>query len=297
MITLNELSQMKTDDQDFIRNLVIDNYPLPFAPGQLTLLGAYTGMGRTRFMLHLFAGLFGKYAQPVLFVSNEEKEQQLYRKMASLLAGQYFNHDNDVPDELVAQHKVLSSDKCKMLWFDNNWEKLKAELVQWGKENRSGFLFIDKIQGLYIKTDYKNRNSELRIIIRELKQWAAEYQISVIVSSSIKMGNFFHYSLSSPFSKLLNGSVWEDFADLIMFLQRPTVYGITEDEEGNNIRCLSYLYVAKNQSGPTQTLNMYFDENNPGFRTYNKLERLRMSNPALGALVNHFGLVDKDSPF
>jgi replicative DNA helicase len=297
MITFNELSQKKIASIEASRNLVIDNYSLPFAPGQLTLLGACTGMGRTLFMLHLYAELFTKYRQSMLFVSNEEKEQPLYLKMASLLAGQYFYSDTQVPDKLFAQCEVLSSEKCKVLWFDNNWEKLKSQLDQWGKENRNGFLFIDKIQGLYIRPGYKNRNSELRIIIRELKRWAVEFHISVIVSSTIKKGNIFDFKLSSPFSKLFNISIWKEFADLVMLLQRPIVNGIYLDDEGNNIRCLANLYIAKNQSGPIQTLNIYFDQRKPGFKPYNKLERMRMANPAFGVLVNRFGLVDEDQPF
>jgi replicative DNA helicase len=297
MITFNELSQKKMGGEIATRSLVIDNYRMPFAPGQLTLLGAYTGMGRTLFMLHLYAGLFAKYGQSMLFVSNEEKELPLFRKMASLLAGQYFDSDKPVPDELIAQRNVLSSEKCKVLWFNNNWRKLKAELDQWGKENRNGFLFIDKMQGLYRKTDNKNGDSELRIMVRELKLWAAEFQISVIVSTSTKKGSFIPEIYGTPLWKLRNRAVWEDLADLVLFLQRPIVYGISEDENLNNIRQLANLFVPKNQCGPIQTLNMYFDQNNPGFMPYNKLERMRMVNPALGALVNRFGLDSEDLPY
>lgn len=279
-------------------HLSIDTYRLALEPGQITVVASCSGMGRTTLMLYLYQLLYQKYRKPQLFLSNEVHEPRLYRKIVASVSGVALDQLDVIPDALVQKHEVLRSDECQFCYLYENWHKLKAVLDNWGKENRNGFLFLDKLEGVFLSGPDRNRSNDLRFFLTELKSWASEYQISVLVAAGVRRTER-NPDYVPSLMNLKNGSVIEDFADAILLLYRASYFGLNEDEEGNNLRNYAELYVAKNCWGPLVTLKLYYDAHIPCFRPYDRLERMAFGNPALDKLAHQFGLEspDKDVPF
>ena len=54
-----------------------------------------------------------------------------------------------------------------------------------------------------------------------------------------------------------SGSIEQD-ADLVTFIYRPDYYGITQDEEGNDITGMAELIIRKHRNGQTATVPLKF---------------------------------------
>lgn len=279
-------------------HLTIDKYRLLFEPGQVTVLGSYTGMGRTTLMLYLFQALYQNYGKPQLFVCNEMSEELLYRKFVASVSGVALSPFGDVPAAVIEKHEVLSSEVCHFLYYGKCWPEMKTMLSNWAAQNRNGILFIDKLQALYLSGHYTKRNRVLRVILSELKEWAVEYQISVIVSSGIRREKR-DLEYRPQIKSLKNSSIIEEVADLILLLYRSAQDGFTEDGDGNNLRNFAELLVAKNIQGPLMTVRLHYDAQVPCFRPFDGLERMAFGNRALDKFAHQFGLesLDEDAPF
>jgi replicative DNA helicase len=54
-----------------------------------------------------------------------------------------------------------------------------------------------------------------------------------------------------------SGSIEQD-ADMVGFIFRPEYYKITEDAEGNDLRGIGQIIIAKHRNGPTGVANLRF---------------------------------------
>lgn len=54
-----------------------------------------------------------------------------------------------------------------------------------------------------------------------------------------------------------SGAIEQD-ADLVLFIHRPEYYGIDVDEEGNSLKGIAEIIVAKHRNGPTGDIQLKF---------------------------------------
>ena len=54
-----------------------------------------------------------------------------------------------------------------------------------------------------------------------------------------------------------SGAIEQD-ADLVIFIHRPEYYGIDVDEEGNSLKGIAEIIVAKHRNGPTGDIQLKF---------------------------------------
>lgn len=55
-----------------------------------------------------------------------------------------------------------------------------------------------------------------------------------------------------------SGSIEQD-ADIVLFIHRPDYYGVSEDEEGNDVRGITKIIVAKHRNGAVGEINLRFN--------------------------------------
>ena len=120
-------------------------------------------------------------------------------------------------------------------------------------------IYIDYLQLIthYIKGG--NREQEISIISRSLKALSKEINVPIVALAQLSRAVEQRGGAKKPILSDLreSGSIEQD-ADSVQFLYRPEYYGITEDEEGNDLNGKGFLLIAKNRHGATKDIDMRF---------------------------------------
>ncbi len=243
-----------------------DRHKVKFVPGQVVLVGSRPAMGRTMFLFYLYYNLWKSNHFPQCFITNEENEDQAFARLACTVTGIELSSFHEKYAALVTpDDEILQSDQNFILSGQSSWEVIKAELLALTEEKGIKAVYLDKIQGLWSSQSFVTREQELSYIIRDIKNFALEKQVIFFISSSLvrlverREGKY-------PFlSDLRESGALEEYADTVFLLHRPVMYGITDDENGNSLKNVAEMRIAKNRFGPTGEMNFSFDSNIPAF--------------------------------
>lgn len=128
-------------------------------------------------------------------------------------------------------------------------------------------IVIDYLQLIKSKTYKGNRDQELGEISRTLKATARDCNIPIIALSQLSRavesrGGGFRPRLSDLRE---SGNIEQD-ADIVMFLNRPEYYGITEDENGDSLIGVSEYITAKYRNGSVGDDLLLFDKSTTKFK-------------------------------
>ena len=104
-----------------------------------------------------------------------------------------------------------------------------------------------------------NREQEIAMISRSLKNLAKELDVPVIALSQLSRAVETRGGEKRPqLSDLRESGSIEQDADMVIFLYRPEYYGITEDEAGNSVAGIGEVILAKNRAGSLDTIQLRF---------------------------------------
>ena len=162
------------------------------------------------------------------------------------------------------------------------------------KEKGVKVIFVDYLQLLNSTRYRNNRELEIGYISRELKNIARELTICVVATSQLSRSVEQRGGERKPILSDLreSGSIEQD-ADKVIFLYRPTYYGIVLDEDGNSTQYLMELILAKNRNGPLTTIRLRHD---PQFTSFVPFDPEHFSLPK-GRLDEIEGESEEDVPF
>ena len=104
-----------------------------------------------------------------------------------------------------------------------------------------------------------SREQEVSTISRSLKALAKELDIPIIALSQLNRSTENREDKRPVLSDLRESGAIEQDADIVCFIHRPEYYTrAAQDGEGNNIKGLAYLIVAKHRSGAVGDVKLHF---------------------------------------
>lgn len=224
-----------------------------FRYGDLVLLAARPGMGKTSLLMQLSLNISTQF--PVLYLSSTQSAKEMTKHMNTQLTN-IIGRDNYFTDgeklifqklaKEIADYNLYISDDCNY-----NITAIKDLCIQQVKENKVRCIFIDDIQTIKTTRYYQNKYQELEFIMLELKQLAKYLDICIILNSQLSRAVELRGGAKRPMlSDLSSSGALENIAHKVLFLYRPAYYDILEDENGNDCRDLAEIIISKNTSGP-----------------------------------------------
>ena len=138
-----------------------------------------------------------------------------------------------------------------------------------------GLIVIDYLQLMRGSQNIENRQQEISQISRSLKALSKELDIPVVALSQLSRAVEARGGDHRPqLSDLRESGAIEQDADLVMFIYRPEVYGITEDRAtGRSVEGIAEIIVGKQRNGPTGTVYLTWVDR------YARFENLQWGEP------------------
>jgi replicative DNA helicase len=250
-------------------------------PGELTIVGARPGQGKTALVVSLIRNLCHQNIPCGIF-SLEMSRHELAQRLAS--------QESQVPAFKIKggmltdmEKSVLRSARERMQnWniriFDEgemNLRKLRARAMVWQKRHGMQVLFVDYLQ-LMSGTDSKrqNRENEISEISRGLKILARELNIPVVALSQLSRRVEERGDKMPQLSDLRESGAIEQDADVVWFLMRPAYYKMSGDVEINgkkyDLNDVCIIDQAKMRSGNTGQIPLMFDGPLMRMRAYDR---------------------------
>ncbi len=231
--------------------------------GQLVVVAGRPAMGKTAVSL-LFARAAAQSGIPVCYYSLEMPDVQLAGRMlvgasrvdaAAFRSGTVSSDDWRLIESGAARLRSLP-----LYLFDKpsvTMTQIRIGSRAMQRKGRCGMVVIDYLQ-LIASTDDRrnNREREVAEISRSAKLLAKELNIPVILLAQLSRKVEERTDKTPLLSDLRESGAIEQDADMVIFIDRPAVYGIREFNGGNkygtiNSHGVGRLTIAKNREGGT----------------------------------------------
>jgi len=244
----------------------------------LIVLAGRPGMGKTALALTLCRNAAVLFNKPVAFFSLEMSSIQLVTRLISseteissekLRKGDLGNNDWDRLNEKISslvEAPIFIDDTPALSIFE-----LRAKCRRLKEQHGIEMVLIDYLQLMNTAGENKgNREQEISTISRSLKALAKELNIAIIVLSQLNRSVETRAGSKKPIlSDLRESGAIEQDADLVIFIYRPEYYKIDKDEDGNSLKDIAQIIIAKHRNGPLKDINLSFKSR---FAKFNNIE-------------------------
>lgn len=251
---------------------LLDAVTMGFKKGNLIILAARPGMGKTALLLCVARKIVLKTRKKVGIISLEMTKTELIKRLFSIdtkIKGQDITYAKYISDENINTIAVSSQKYApNMLINDKSGiniiyiKSIIRRMVTQGAE----MIFIDYLQLIKGSKEYRgNRESEISEVSRELKSLAKEFNVPIMALSQLSRESEKRKDKTPMLSDLRESGAIEQDADVVMFIHRPEYYGETVDEYGKDLTGLAMIIFAKQRNGPLDTVLLKFDGETTSF--------------------------------
>lgn len=237
--------------------------------GDLGVLAARPGMGKTAMILGMATSVAIAGKGPVQIFSLEMPEDQLVDRQAAQIAEVEASKirkgklDQQEKQALVKAYEQLG--ELEMYIDDTpgiEIMELRAKAKKAKLQHDIGLIIIDYIQQIeYSGKDAFNREQAVAKIAKELKKLAKELSVPVLALAQLSRAVEVRGGTKRPqLSDLRESGQIEQEADWIGFIYRPEYYQILEDEDGNSLKGIAEVIIAKNRHGELGTAKVKWEK-------------------------------------
>ena len=232
-------------------------------PGELLIIGARPGMGKTAFALAALFNYICTESKRAVMFSLEMSGTELFSRMISSISGIPLQDiragkiTDDMKKCLDDNAKELASNKYLSLYDKtvSNISSLRAAIRKENKKGEVGLIIVDYLQ--LITGSGNNNYEKVSEISRQLKLIAREFNCCVIALSQLSRKVEERTDKRPQLADLRESGAIEQDADYVLFLYRHNYYekdpSVDPSAEPLNVE------IAKNRHGKTGTVQLIFD--------------------------------------
>ena len=240
--------------------LDLDEATTGFHPGDLVVIGARPGMGKTAFGLNIIAHAALVEKRPIAVFSLEMTKEQIVLRMlcseaeVDSKAVRSGYHSKEDYRKLVNAAGRLSEAPIYIDDTFNSVLDIRAKARRLKAEHGLGLIVIDYLQLMSGVGSYTAREQVISEISRSLKALAKDLSVPVIVISQLNRSCEQRGDDKHPIiADLRESGAIEQDADTILFLYREDYYKKDEAPKG-----IADLDIAKQRNGPTKRIHLAF---------------------------------------
>jgi replicative DNA helicase len=252
----------------------LDEATTGFHPGDLVVIGARPGMGKTAFCLNMVANAAISEKRPIAIFSLEMTKEQLVLRMICAEA--------EVDSKAVRSGYHSKEDYRKLvnsagrladapIFIDDSFNTvldIRAKSRRLKSEHGLGLIVIDYLQLMSGTGSNTAREQVISEISRSMKALAKDLSVPIIVISQLNRSCEMRGDNKRPIiADLRESGAIEQDADIILFLYRGDYYNARDAEEG-----VAELNIAKQRNGPTKTIKLSFIDKYTKFKNYTSQE-------------------------
>lgn len=236
----------------------LDNVLIGMSEGDLVLIGARPGMGKTSFAMNVATKVAQSSKKAVCVFSLEMSAEQLVSRMLSSealvdsTAIRSGNLSSEDFEKLAKTASMLSG--CNILIDDTagiSVSGIRSKLRKLRQE--IGLVVIDYLQLMQSDRKTDNRVQEVGDISRGLKLLAKDLKIPVICCAQLSRGPESRTDKRPMLSDLRDSGAIEQDADVVLFLYRDEYY---DTNKAGEIQNTAEIIIAKNRHGSVGTVKM-----------------------------------------
>lgn len=281
----------------------------------LIIVAARPAMGKTAFVLSMTRNMAVTWKKPVAIFSLEMSSIQLVNRVIaseSELGSDKIKKGNLHGDDWDRLNTAIQTLDEAPIFIDDTPAlsifELRAKCRRLKMQHNIGIILVDYLQLMTAGSDMRgNREQEVSLISRSLKAIAKELDVPIIALSQLNRSVESREGRRPQLSDLRESGAIEQDADMVMFIHRPEYYGLTEDEDGNSLRNVAEIIIAKHRNGAVGDVRLTFrkelalftdiehypsDLDTPAEMTFSS----KMNNEAgVPVMSNNFGLPPNDS--
>jgi replicative DNA helicase len=237
-----------------------------FRPGQLALLAARPGLGKSGLAMTIAYELGVKRGRSVGVVSLEMSREELLQRLVAIhtgidtrqVEGRVRRGDPAALDALgvLSEAPIALEDTAMLSIMD-----VRSKARRLASIRPLDLLIVDYLQLLMGETNAQNRVDEVSRISRQLKLLARELQCPILALSQLSRAVELRANKVPQLSDLRDSGSLEQDADIVIFIYREDATGEEAAEEG-----AAELHIAKQRNGPLGVVPVQFDAPTTRFR-------------------------------
>jgi replicative DNA helicase len=231
----------------------------------LIIIAARPSVGKTAFALSIARNAAVKYGVPTAIYSLEMAQQQLLIRLlaAEARVDAHALRTGSLPESQWAYistriHKLAPAP----IFIDDTPAlsilELRARARRLKTEHDIGLIVVDYLQLMQGPAKAESREREVSMISRSLKVLAKELDIPVVALSQLRRSVEERGGDKRPIlSDLRESGALEQDSDVVIFIHRPELYGITE-QDGESTEGVAEIMISKQRNGPTGEIKLTF---------------------------------------
>ncbi|MCF8259617.1 MAG: replicative DNA helicase [Melioribacteraceae bacterium] len=261
-----------------------------FQKTDLIILAARPSMGKTAFALSIAQNAAIDNKIPIGVFSLEMSAIQLATRLISGLSridahkirtGKFHAEEGAKISRTVyklAEAQIFIDDTPGL-----NVLEMRAKARRLKNEKNVGLIIVDYLQLMTSSSRMESREREISTISSSLKALAKEINVPVIALSQLNRAVESRTDKRPMLSDLRESGSIEQDADVVLFLYRPEVYGITQMKDGESTEGLAEVIIGKQRNGPTGEARLRFIKEYARFENqdliHNRLPQQSESHP------------------
>ncbi len=239
----------------------LDRVLVQMGAGDLVLVGARPGMGKTSFVMNIAVNVAKATKKSVAVFSLEMAGEQLVNRMLSseAMVDSYALRSGDIKREDWERIAVATAELsgCDMYIDDTSNITVTDMKSKLRRIKNLGLVVIDYLQLMQSGRHVENRTQEVGDISRNLKIMAKELGVPIICCAQLSRGPESRTSKKPMLSDLRESGSIEQDADIVLFLYRDEYYkDQNENNKEQNNSNQAEVIVAKNRHGSQGNIKM-----------------------------------------